>query len=84
MIQHVSAIFENGVLRPLGPLDLRERDLVSLAIEKVGANGRETQGVESTFFELLDEVGLIGYVKDAPSDLSANPKHLEGFGKSGE
>jgi len=55
-----------------------------LVIEKVRANGRETQGVESTFFELLDEVGLIGYVKDAPSDLSANPKHLEGFGKSGE
>ena len=27
---------------------------------------------------------LVGCVKDAPSDLSSNPKYMEGFGRGGE
>ena len=83
MTQHVNAIYEKGVLKPLAPLDLREQDLVSLAIEIVRVNGHNSDS-EPTFFELLDEVGLVGCIKDAPSDLSTNPKHLEGFGTSGK
>ena len=37
-------------------------------------------------FELAEEAGLIGCVrrgaKSLPKDLSTNPKHFEGFGKS--
>jgi hypothetical protein len=32
---------------------------------------------------MLDEAGLIGCIEDGPSDLSTNPKYMEGFGKSG-
>lgn len=34
MQQLIHAIYENGVLRPLEPLELAERELVSLAIER--------------------------------------------------
>lgn len=33
-------------------------------------------------YELAHEAGLIGSVKRAPKDLSTNPHHFEGFGKS--
>ena len=33
-------------------------------------------------YELAEEAGLIGCVRKAPKDLSTNPKHFEGFGKS--
>lgn len=32
MTLHTNAIFENGVLRPLGPLNLQEHQVVSIAI----------------------------------------------------
>jgi predicted DNA-binding antitoxin AbrB/MazE fold protein len=83
MTQHVNAIFEHGVLKPLGPVDLQEQQVVSIFIETAGNDGAsETSDEDRTLFELLDKAGLIGCVKDAPSDLSTNPKYLEGFGKS--
>jgi predicted DNA-binding antitoxin AbrB/MazE fold protein len=39
MQQIIQAIFENGILRPLEPLDLSERELVCVAIER--QNGPE-------------------------------------------
>lgn len=36
---------------------------------------------EETAYDAAERLGLIGCVKDAPSDLSTNPKHLEGFGQ---
>ena len=84
MHQQINAIFENGILRPLTPLDLQEQQVVSLVIEKVAENGQHMEVTEATFFEVLDEVGLVGCIKAAPSDLSTNPKYLEGFGKSGD
>ena len=35
-----------------------------------------------TAYDAFKELGLIGCVKDAPSDLSTNPRYFEGFGKS--
>lgn len=84
MTQHVNAIYDKGVLKPLEPLNLEEQELVSLSIDKLGDNGSDRSDDGSTFFEILDEVGLIGCVKGAPSDLSTNPKYMEGFGKSGK
>jgi hypothetical protein len=37
---------------------------------------------EPTAFELAHQAGLIGVAKNAPSDLSTNRKHFEGFGRS--
>jgi predicted DNA-binding protein len=33
-------------------------------------------------YDLAKEAGLIGCVRGAPSDLSANRRHFEGFGES--
>ena len=84
MTQHVNAIYDKGVLKPLEPLNLKAQELVSLSIDKVPDNGRALSEEGATFFEVLNEVGLIGCVKGGPPDLSTNPKHMEGFGKSGK
>jgi predicted DNA-binding antitoxin AbrB/MazE fold protein len=82
MAQHVNAIFDHGVLKPLGPVNLQDQQVVSLSIEKLPEAGLEAHETVPTLFELLDEAGLIGCIKDGPTDLSTNPKHMEGFGKS--
>jgi hypothetical protein len=33
-------------------------------------------------YELAEHLGIIGSVKDGPTDLSANRKHFDGFGES--
>jgi predicted DNA-binding antitoxin AbrB/MazE fold protein len=83
MAQQITAIYENGVLRPLEPLLLADRQVVSLSIEPGASVPAKDRAEEPTLFELLDEVGLIGCVKDASADLSGNPQHLAGFGSSG-
>ncbi len=35
MDKHIEAIYENGVLRPLGPVDLEEHQRYSLGIEPI-------------------------------------------------
>jgi len=35
-----------------------------------------------TLYDAFKESGLIGCVKNAPSDLSSNPRYFEGFGES--
>lgn len=41
-------------------------------------------GSVRTLYDALSERGLIGFMKDAPPDLSTNPKYMEGFGQSSE
>jgi predicted DNA-binding antitoxin AbrB/MazE fold protein len=82
MTQHINAIFEHGVLKPLAPLDLNDREVVSLSIEKLNETQIEPHNPQLTLYESLERAGLIGCVKDAPADLSTNPKYMEGFGKS--
>jgi len=31
-------------------------------------------------YDVAKRIGIIGVYKDAPSDLSSNPAHMEGFG----
>ena len=55
-----------------------ESELVREALETylgLPAEGRSA-------YELAEEAGLIGCVQRAPKDLSTNPRHLEGFGKT--
>ncbi len=42
-------------------------------------NGNASQG--RTLFDVLSERGILGCF-DGPTDLSTNPKHMEGFGES--
>ncbi len=53
-----------------------------LSAEATQANGVSPAG--RSLFDALNERGLIGFMDDAPSDLSTNPKHLEGFGQHAE
>jgi predicted DNA-binding antitoxin AbrB/MazE fold protein len=85
MAQHVTAIFDAGVLKPLGPLTLQDQEVVSLVVETVqSAPAADRVDSEKTLFDLLNEAGWIGSIKDGPPDLSTNPKYMEGFGKDGD
>jgi predicted DNA-binding protein len=61
---------------------LPESTLVREALETYLGQSAEARPA----FELAEEAGLIGCIrqgaKSLPRDLSANPKHFEGFGKS--
>ena len=60
---------------------------------RVAATGRRRPGrakatagpeAEETAFDVASRAGLIGCIKGAlrsPTDLSTNPKHMEGFGR---
>lgn len=54
MIRHVTAIFEQGVFKPLVPVDLHERDVVSLTIEPT------VPGQEEDDQPLVAEIGDSG------------------------
>jgi predicted DNA-binding antitoxin AbrB/MazE fold protein len=71
MTLHTDAIFEDGVLRPLSPLNLREHEVVSLSI------------VSSTEPAALESVGerqrnvLLAYVAKVES--TPSPQAADGF-----
>ncbi len=55
----------------------RESQIVREALEQyLDSNGRR-----ETCLDIADRSGLVGMVEDAPPDLSANPRHLRGFGR---
>jgi hypothetical protein len=56
----------------------RESDLVRGAVERQLA----VQDDAPTAYEHAKKAGLIGVVKAAPRDLSTNPQHFDGFGRS--
>jgi predicted DNA-binding antitoxin AbrB/MazE fold protein len=82
MIQQVTAIYDHGVLRPLSPVELCDQEKVVLTIEKPEESKTEVE--PSSLFDILNESGLIGAIKNAPPDLSANPDYLRGLGTSGD
>jgi predicted DNA-binding protein len=53
-----------------------ESDLIRRAVERELAGADEAP----TACELFKKAGLIGIVREGPSDLSTNPDHFEGFG----
>lgn len=55
----------------------RESQIVREALEEyLNSNGKR-----ETCFDVAHRFGLVGVVKDAPPDLSTNPRHLRGFGR---
>ena len=54
-----------------------ESDLVREALEKYLAAPTGNR----TAYELAEDAGIIGSVKNAPKDLSTNRRHFKGFGK---
>lgn len=84
MSQEFDAIFTQGHLAPLEPVNLREGEKVRVLVEQShgaesGAGLLEISGM--TFHDALVATGLLGSVHNAPADLSANPKYMAGFGE---
>jgi predicted DNA-binding antitoxin AbrB/MazE fold protein len=81
MIQHIKAIYDHGVLRPLEPLILDDQAVVSLSVEATtddNANGESaTTGGAShesevrTLFDVFNEAGLIGCISGALEEPTA-------------
>jgi predicted DNA-binding antitoxin AbrB/MazE fold protein len=84
MTQQVTAIYDGGVLKPLSPLTLQDKEVVSLVVNSVEPpKPSEAAETAETLYDILSKDGWIGSLKDAPPDLSTNPKYMEGFGESG-
>jgi predicted DNA-binding protein len=56
----------------------RESDLVRGAVERQLA----AEDDALTAYDHAKKAGLIGAIKAAPRDLSTNPRHFDGFGRS--
>ena len=74
----LEAVYEQGVLRPLKQLDLAEHQRVNVTISDVS---RATAEAVTTCYDLAQKAGMIGALKDAPTGLSTNPDHFQGFGQ---
>lgn len=55
------------------------------ALEQVEPTKLEEKRAENgkvlTLYDAMNERGLIGFMEDAPPNLSTNPKYMEGFGR---
>jgi predicted DNA-binding antitoxin AbrB/MazE fold protein len=80
MDKKFSAIYENGLLRPLEPVDLPENEVLRFALVEAPTRDRAPREGQS-FYDVLVEAGLLGCIKGGPSDVSTNPKYMEGFGE---
>jgi hypothetical protein len=49
--------------------------------EPEGQKDFDPSDARPTAFDLAKKIGLIGAVRSNVGDLSANPKHFDGFGK---
>ncbi len=61
MNQNIHAIYENGILRPLQPLDLPENKIVEIDVRDIEENGAETMREKAD--RVLREAGLISSIK---------------------
>jgi hypothetical protein len=52
-------------------------DLVRVALETY----LNREMTDRSAYEFAKEAGLVGCVRQAPKDLSTNPRHFDGFGK---
>ena len=59
MPRNIEAVYENGVLKPLSPLNLKEHERVKLTVEEEKNSVRATSGMFSGVSNsVIDEVAL--------------------------
>ena len=80
MTKHLEVIFENGVFRPLEPVDLAEHQHAIVTIPDEAEADQATQSSPSCY-DLAKRARLIGAVDGLPEDLSTNKDYFEGFGR---
>ncbi len=61
MIENIQAIYKNGMLRPLQPLDLPENKIVNIDVRDEPKEGEETMREKAD--RVLREAGLISSMK---------------------
>ncbi len=61
MSQNIQAIYENGILRPLQPLDLPENETVNITVLDEAPNSEETH--RDKVSRVLREAGLTSQMK---------------------
>lgn len=66
MTQLVQAIFENGVFRPIGRIDLSERERVSLVVESIAPDGDALVRQQAALAALRAEMDALP--QESPSD----------------
>jgi predicted DNA-binding antitoxin AbrB/MazE fold protein len=79
-----NAIFEDGVLKPLEPLNLPEHQRVHVSVTSTEIDETLKSSVRESFYEAAARLGIIGCLEGASADLSTNKKYMEGFGTNGE
>ncbi len=78
-IERLSVRLEQGLYQQLCML-ARRKGTTKAALVRSALEAYCRGEAEPSAFELAQRAGIIGLVKDAPADLSTNPRHLEGFG----
>jgi len=59
MSKNIEAVYEDGVLKPLSPLDLKEHEKVRISVEKRESVVRATSGIFSGLDDTtIDEIAL--------------------------
>jgi len=59
MSKNIEAIYEDGVLRPLSPLKLKEHEKVRITVEEVESTVRATSGMFSGLdHDTIEEIAL--------------------------
>ncbi len=61
MSESIQAIYENGILRPLKPLDLPENKVVEIEMRDIDEKREETVGEKAD--RVLREAGLVSSIK---------------------
>lgn len=77
MIHNIDAIYDHGVLRPIGPLPLPDGTRVHLRVEeKNGAEKVASSSADGNAPTLLDRLkNVVGTIDDLPEDSSTNLDH---------
>jgi hypothetical protein len=74
----------NHILRSLRGLSPEQQERLRRELDaELDHNGTQ-RAAEETAFDVMNRSGLIGCIKGAPrtpTDLSTNPRHMEGFGR---
>lgn len=78
MSKSLKAVYENGIFRPLEPVDLMEHQEVTITVSD--ARGAAANH-ELSCYEIAQRLGIVGMLDHLPSDLSTNRQYFEGFGQ---
>jgi predicted DNA-binding antitoxin AbrB/MazE fold protein len=79
MSRNLHAIYENGVFKPLEPVNMEEHKRVTLRVDE---HNEHEQMEELSCYELAARFGLFEAASDeVPPDLSTNKIYFAGFGR---